>query len=72
MTGFRDHLERGYARPVRYERGEGVNVWGSRVAELALKLDKLPMSEDVAQTLRDLFEEIGQQARDTQVVARHG
>jgi hypothetical protein len=66
VTTLRDHLERGYGRPVRYRLGEGVNVWGSRTAELAQKLDKLPMSEEVAQTLRDLFEEIGQQARDAQ------
>jgi hypothetical protein len=66
---FRLDLDHGYARPVRYGRGEGANVWGSRVTDLADRLDKLAMSDEVAETLRELFDEIGQQARDTQALS---
>ena len=61
---FRLDLEHGFKMPVRYARGEGANVWGSRVNDLAWKLDRMKMSDEVAQTLRELFEEIGQQAKD--------
>jgi hypothetical protein len=66
LTNFRLDVERGLARPVRFRRGEGVNVWGAVVHDCANRLDamadKLP--PDAIPVLRELFEEIGQQARD--------
>lgn len=66
-SSFQVDLDRGFGRPVRYRLGEAVNVWASKTNELAERLDSLgdQVTPEVAAVLRELFEEIGQQARDT-------
>lgn len=63
-TSFSDHYQRGFARPVRYRRGEGVNVWAAKLNECADKFDAMDLPEEAAAVLRDLFEEFGQLYRD--------
>lgn len=64
------HFQSGFERPVRYRRGEGLNVWGSRLNELAWKLDGMDLPPDAVSVLRELFEEIGQHYRDAVELAR--
>jgi hypothetical protein len=61
---FREDLDRGFSHAVRYNLGEAPNAWGSVIQHLAGQLDKAEKSEEVTALLHELFEEIGQQARD--------
>ena len=63
-ASYTDSLERGFGQPVRYRRGEGVNVWASKINECAHKLDAMELPEEAVPVLRELFEEFGQQYRD--------
>lgn len=63
-TSFAAHLDADFHRPVRFGLGEGVNQWGARLTDLAHRLDGMEMSDEVAATLREVFEEAGQQVRD--------
>lgn len=61
---FHFDLDRGFAKPIRYVRGTAMNVWASKVNECAARLDSMDLPPEAVAVLRDLFEEIGQQARD--------
>lgn len=64
-NSFRNNLDAGFQRSVRYRVGEGANIWGNPMNALAERLDKMEMSEEVAAALREVFEEAGQIARDS-------
>lgn len=61
-------LNAGFRRPVRFRRGEGANKWGSKINDLAHRFDAMDVSPDVAALLRELFEEIGQLAKNVQAL----
>lgn len=63
---YRQAIERGWLKPVRFKRGEALNVWAEPVQDLADRA--FAMQSDISPALRDLlcdiFEEIGQRERD--------
>jgi hypothetical protein len=65
MSLFREDLDRGFAKPVRHHIGDAPNTWASNTHRLAERFDKLDLPEEAAALLHELFEEIGQQTRDS-------
>ena len=43
MTRYASSFMTGMIKPVRYRRGEGVNIWASKLNEIAHKLDAMDL-----------------------------
>lgn len=63
-ASFSSRLQEALQRPVRYRRGEGVNVWASKLNECVRRLDGMDLPPDAVAAINDLLDEVGQHTRD--------